>query len=163
MEFGREDLSLARLAEAHFDAIAILTAAGRRPVGNALYAVWASEKPGQALRLQSQGSYLAVSGTKPFCSGAGLVDRALVTVGAPEPSLADLDLRGHAERIQFDYSSWKTDAFAGTRTASAAFPYRRNVWSVRRAGICNGPDSGMAPVVRRLVGQAVRPESSIMR
>ena len=31
-EIGKEDLSLARLAEAHFDAVAILAEAGFRPV-----------------------------------------------------------------------------------------------------------------------------------
>jgi hypothetical protein len=84
MEIGREDLTLARLAEAHWDAVAILAEAGRRPQPGKLYGVWASEKPGEALELRSSASGMTVRGSKMFCSGAGLVDRALVTVGAPK-------------------------------------------------------------------------------
>ncbi|MBB5337868.1 hypothetical protein HDF13_000201 [Edaphobacter lichenicola] len=42
-ETAREDLSLAKLAEAHWDAAAILAEAGRSAEPNMLYAVWASE------------------------------------------------------------------------------------------------------------------------
>lgn len=40
--FGRRDLCLARLAEGHADAAAILAEAGHRPAGRTLYGVWAS-------------------------------------------------------------------------------------------------------------------------
>src|SRR5882757_9231386 len=44
-EFGRADLSLARLAEAHTDAMAIFVEAGHvAPVGRP-YGVWASDGP----------------------------------------------------------------------------------------------------------------------
>src|SRR5580692_7760179 len=43
--FGEQDLSLARLAEAHTDAIAILAEAGRAAIPGALYGVWASDAP----------------------------------------------------------------------------------------------------------------------
>jgi hypothetical protein len=45
MEVGRESVSLARLVEAHWDAIAILAEAGRQAETDALYGVWASEIP----------------------------------------------------------------------------------------------------------------------
>jgi hypothetical protein len=121
MSVGREDLSLARLAEAHWDAVAILAEAGREPERGALYGVWASEIPGQALRLHRDGIKSTVSGTKMFCSGAGLVDRALVTVGAPDPYLVDLDVREVSPGISFDESGWKTDAFVEVKTAKATF------------------------------------------
>ena len=41
-EIGREDLTLAKLAEAHWDAVAILAEAGRSPVPHAFYAVQTS-------------------------------------------------------------------------------------------------------------------------
>ena len=47
MEIGREDLALVRLAEAHWDAVAILAEAGRSPEENLLYGVWASERQGE--------------------------------------------------------------------------------------------------------------------
>ena len=43
---GRQDLCLARLAEGHADAVAILAEAGRAPVPRALYGVWASRSRG---------------------------------------------------------------------------------------------------------------------
>jgi alkylation response protein AidB-like acyl-CoA dehydrogenase len=64
---------------------------------------------------------LAISGSKPFCSGAGIVDRALVTVREPEPRLVDVDLRGNRDAIEFDESSWKSSAFVGTKTSLATF------------------------------------------
>ena len=122
MEIGHEDLSLARLAEAHWDAVAILAEAGRPAVPGALYGVWAAEKPGQALRLEAHpaGGFL-LSGEKAWLSGAGLVDRALVTAGQPESRLVEVDLRAHADRIRFDGSGWRTEAFRETRTAVGQF------------------------------------------
>ena len=97
MAIGRADLSLARLAEAHFDAIAILAEAGREAEPGALYGVWASEKPGQAVTLAGEGDELTLSGAKLFCSGAGIVDRSLLTVG-DGPQLVDVDVRDPAAR-----------------------------------------------------------------
>jgi hypothetical protein len=54
MQIGREDLSLAKLAEAHWDAVSILAEAGRPAEPGALYGVWASEIPGKALRLEKE-------------------------------------------------------------------------------------------------------------
>ncbi len=122
MEIGREDLSLARLAEAHWDAVAILVEAGRKAAPGALYGVWAAEKPGQALQLEpQQAGGFRLSGEKAWLSGAGLVDRALLTAGEPESLLVDVDLRTHADRIKFDGSGWKTEAFRETRTAVGQF------------------------------------------
>lgn len=120
MEIGRHDLSLARLAEAHWDAVAILAEAGKLPVPGALYGVWASEIPGKTLTMEQHEGGAAVSGTKRFCTGAGLVDRALVTVGE-RPWLVDLDVRAHAHLLTIDSSDWKTAAFAETKTATVTF------------------------------------------
>ena len=119
MEIGREDLSLARLAEAHWDAVAILAEAGRLPVPNAIYGVWAAEIPGSALRFDAgEGT---IRGQKMFCSGAELIDRALITVGSPEALLFEIDLNTHARFVRYDATSWKTTAFADTRTSTAYF------------------------------------------
>src|SRR5579859_960657 len=65
-ETAREDLELGRLVEAHMDAVAILREAGREPVTDSLYGVWAAESPGKTLILSGD----RVSGTKVFCTGA---------------------------------------------------------------------------------------------
>ena len=115
---GEEDLSLAKIVEAHFDALAILAETGELPAPGAVYAVWASEIPGQEVRLS--GSRF-VSGAKPFCSGGLLIDRALVTVGHPEPLLVELDLRRAPQQIKFDFSPWQVEAFRATQTGAVLF------------------------------------------
>jgi alkylation response protein AidB-like acyl-CoA dehydrogenase len=147
MEFGRKDLSLARLAEAHFDAAAILAEANRPVKAGAIYGVWASEAPGKALSLSlSNGGWL-LNGEKPFSSGAALVDCALVTVSEPEHRLLEIDMRAAADKVSIDDSQWKTAAFRETKTAAVTF---RNVeiskedfvggvgWYLSRPGFWHG-------------------------
>ena len=120
-ETAREDISLAKLAEAHWDALAILAEAGRTPQPGMLYAVWASEIPGHALELKRTLDGYELSGRKPFCSGIGIVDRALVTVGLPEQLLVEVDLRNNQERVASDLDTWKVDAFRATQTGALTF------------------------------------------
>jgi hypothetical protein len=56
-----------------------------------------------------------------FCTGGGLLDRALVTVTIPEHYLVDVDLKAEYSSLVFDTSGWKTTAFAETQTASTTF------------------------------------------
>ena len=120
-ETAREDISLAKLAEAHWDAVAILEEAGLAAEKGVLYAVWASEVPGKPLRLRPSSDGYLLSGHKPFCSGIGLVDRALVTVGDPESLLMDVDLRANRANVEADLDVWQTEAFRGTQTGSLTF------------------------------------------
>ncbi len=115
-QIARDNLELGRLAEAHTDALAILHEAGREPKADALYGVWASE--GGAGQKLCGGT---ISGQKGFCTGAGIVDCALVTVMEPERRLLEIDLRVGPDRISFDASGWVTDAFAETSTATTVF------------------------------------------
>jgi hypothetical protein len=143
-EAGREDLSLAKLAEAHWDAVAILREAGREPVAGARYAVWASEIPGRELELTHTSSGSTISGTKQFCSGAGLVDRALLTAGPQSSCMVEVDLRATPERIDTDDSGWQVDAFRMTQTAALTFrdypvtPVGEANWYVERPGFWQG-------------------------
>ena len=146
MELGREDLSLARIAEAHWDAVAILAEAGREPEAGAVYGVWASERAGRELRLELEGDDGYLTGTKLFLSGAGLVDRALITAGT-NSMLIDVGLRANRDRIHFDGSGWKTNAFAATCTAAGHFDRARfsaadvvgqHGWYTERVGFWHG-------------------------
>jgi alkylation response protein AidB-like acyl-CoA dehydrogenase len=121
LALGREDLSLARVAEAHVDALAILAEAGCPADPTALYGVWASEAPDRCLRLEYSARGLELNGSKAFCSGAGIVDRALLTVSAPDKRLVDVDLRVNKCNIVIDGSAWITSAFAETGTAVVEF------------------------------------------
>jgi hypothetical protein len=134
VEFGKEDLSLARLAEAHFDAVAILAEAGHGPRIGAIYGVWASEIPGNALTLSESKDGFLISGTKMFCSGAGVIDHALVTVAAPDPYLVEVDLRLYPENLEIETGVWKASAFALTNTTNIRF----NRYPVSKSGVLCG-------------------------
>ncbi|MFI5615606.1 acyl-CoA dehydrogenase [Amycolatopsis sp. NPDC051903] len=82
---GRRDLALARLAEGHTDAVAILAEAGRKPEPGALYGVWAAKSGGTGAVLDRG----RLSGTVRFCSGLTTLDRALVAAG---DRLVEVDL-----------------------------------------------------------------------
>ncbi|MGL5857977.1 MAG: acyl-CoA dehydrogenase [Angustibacter sp.] len=81
---GAADLTTARVVEPHLDALAILAEAGRpdlRPPGTT-WGVYAAEQPGSRLRghRDAAGCWQLV-GTKPWCSLAGQLSRALITAG----------------------------------------------------------------------------------
>jgi alkylation response protein AidB-like acyl-CoA dehydrogenase len=79
------DLSVGRLAEGHSDAIAILAEAAMLPVTNhSTYGVWAARSPGfKTVATRSLGGW-RLTGSKAFCSGSSIIDRALVTAEAPD-------------------------------------------------------------------------------
>jgi hypothetical protein len=82
---AEEDLSLARLGEGHADALAILDESGRgaRHSGSS-YGVWAARTgPGGVTATPVVGGW-QLGGRKPFCSGSGILDRALITAEAPD-------------------------------------------------------------------------------
>ncbi len=122
------ELSLGRLAEAHLDAVTILREAGRAPLPGCLYGVWASDAPRAQLRLTSTPSGPVVHGRKGFCTGVGLVDRALVTASADVEQLDDaqraggsvvlVDLDARDPSWVVDSEVWVTPAFAETNTAT---------------------------------------------
>ncbi len=82
---AEEDLSLARLAEGHADALAILAESGRptRHQG-ASYGVWAARTATAGVTAHRVAGGWQLAGPKPFCSGSGILDRALITAEAPD-------------------------------------------------------------------------------
>ncbi len=162
----RESVSVARLAEGHADALAVLAEADRSPVPGSLYGVWASESSAGALSLTADGR---LDGVKPFCSGLGIVDRALVTVnGLDGVDLLDLDVHA-GEAVRHDLSAWQTEALAATATgtmhvhgrrvdlAEARIGDGRADWYLRRTGFWHGacgPASCWAGAAAALVDTA---------
>jgi alkylation response protein AidB-like acyl-CoA dehydrogenase len=84
-DLAGEDLSLARLAEGHADALAILAelGAGTPPAGTR-WGVWAAQPPGPGLTAQKAGEGWRLDGTKQYCSGARSCTDAVVTATAPD-------------------------------------------------------------------------------
>jgi alkylation response protein AidB-like acyl-CoA dehydrogenase len=84
-ELGRTNLTVARVVEAHSDALAILAEAGVAAEPDATYGVFAAEGPGEPLRARtarSAGGGAVLVGTKPWCSLGSELDTALVTAHA---------------------------------------------------------------------------------
>jgi alkylation response protein AidB-like acyl-CoA dehydrogenase len=115
-------VSVARLAEAHTDAVAILHEAGRQPRPNALYGVWASAgSTDVGVRTAADGRS-ELHGVKPFASGLRIVDRALVTVideSSGERLLYDVALDHPSVRLITD--QWVCDALRDSSTGAAEF------------------------------------------
>jgi alkylation response protein AidB-like acyl-CoA dehydrogenase len=84
-ELAGADLCLARLAEGHGDALAILAelGAGPPPAGSR-WGVWAAQPPGPGLTASKTGGGWRLNGTKQYCSGARSCTDALVTAAAPD-------------------------------------------------------------------------------
>jgi alkylation response protein AidB-like acyl-CoA dehydrogenase len=120
---GALDLSVARLVEAHLDAVAILAeldvAAGSRP--GEVWGVWASEPPNARVEAErARGGRWHVSGRKAWCSGAGVCSHALVTAQAPDgPRLFAVSMEAAGTRL--NPSEWAAGALAGSDTRSVDF------------------------------------------
>jgi hypothetical protein len=110
-----EDLSVGRLAEAHCDAVAILAEGGRQLPDGALAGVWASRYGGRGLRASPVGGRWRVYGELAFCSGAEILDVALVDAAVDDRmQLFAIQLDG--DGIDADTTSWRTAALAATGT-----------------------------------------------
>lgn len=81
-EVGSVDLDLARLAEAHADARAILADLVGDVDRPGLWGVWAANPPVDPLLASPSAGGWVLEGTKPWCSGAAACDHALVTARA---------------------------------------------------------------------------------
>lgn len=116
--WGALDLSFARIAEAHTDALAILAECGHVPRSGALYGVWASDAPPSRVTCERiDGGEWRIEGIKQFCSGAAFLDAALVTANHAEGvMLFDLALKNPRMRLQ--PSAWASPAFADTATTA---------------------------------------------
>jgi len=122
--WGRRDLTLARLAEGHCDAVAILAECGRLPVGGMLYGVWAARSGGSPPRLHRRAGGLVMTGTARFCSGATSLDRALVVADQPGdatggPLLVEVALPNGGVRPRPE--TWQTVAMDSADTQDVEF------------------------------------------
>ncbi|TFD58900.1 acyl-CoA dehydrogenase [Cryobacterium suzukii] len=82
---GAADLTAARVAEAHLDALAILHQAGHAPRPDQTWGVFAAEGPEMPLTATRVDGGWRLDGIKPWCSLAGLLSHALVTAHVARP------------------------------------------------------------------------------
>ena len=82
-ELGRANLTVARVVEAHTDALAVLAESGwELATERRTWGVFAAEAPGSTLVAEpagAGGTGVTLTGTKPWCSLGGSLDAALVT------------------------------------------------------------------------------------
>ncbi|MDQ6782354.1 MAG: acyl-CoA dehydrogenase [Actinomycetota bacterium] len=117
-EVAGMDLSAGRLVEGHLDALAILDEMGREPAGPGVYGVWAARRPGELMAFPD-GDGWWLQGAKPFCSGAGLLSRALVAADAPDGvRLFDLDV---TDVVVVD-GTWPAVGMAGSASSCVCWP-----------------------------------------
>jgi hypothetical protein len=129
------DLQLGRLAEAHLDAVTILGESGRTASGDCLYGVWASEAPQATLQLAPSNDHFVLEGSKAFCTGFGLVDRALVTARMNEATILVEIPIVHAQ-LSGRCEAWVAPAFAKIGNATIEVKSMR----VERDQIIGGPN-----------------------
>ncbi|MCF7749828.1 hypothetical protein KQ945_03635 [Bacillus subtilis subsp. subtilis] len=118
-QLGGQDLCLAKLLEAHYDAQAILQELNADPLpSDQLAAVWAADGP--AATLAFDAAHGTLNGSKPWCSGAGWVDVALVTVREGGQSrLFRADLR-HAP-VDCHAQDWQATGMGRIPSGTARF------------------------------------------
>ncbi|MFL9926316.1 acyl-CoA dehydrogenase [Herbaspirillum lusitanum] len=115
-----QDLSLAKLFEAHTDALAILAEAGVHDLPpHAVWGVWCAESKDGALQVRDivAGHSLMLNGEKLWCSGAASVTHALIGYRdqRQRSCLAAVDLAQEGVEIVGD--DWKAVGMAATATS----------------------------------------------
>jgi alkylation response protein AidB-like acyl-CoA dehydrogenase len=124
-QLGATDLDVARLAEAHADAQAILAelAPGLLGAGEQrrrLWGVWAANPPQDPLAAHRVSGGWVLQGTKPWCSGAGCCDAALVTARADDGyRLFAVALDGETSRPV--EGTWPARSMRGSDSRSVQF------------------------------------------
>jgi hypothetical protein len=120
---GAGDLTVARAAEPHLDAVAILAQAGSPDLGavgadgRSTFGVFAAGGPGGLHRTNGSGDGPRISGTKPWCSLADTLTHALVTVGPPDrPELHAVPLRHPG--VTVEPGTWVPRGLTAIRTAT---------------------------------------------
>jgi alkylation response protein AidB-like acyl-CoA dehydrogenase len=119
-EWAARDLSLGRLCEGHADSLAILAEAGMRPVKGASYGVWASRSKSAATIAERVDGGWRLSGTREFCSGSGIIDRALITATISEGQrMFDISVAEHVASVT--PGSWPSVGMAASMSETLEF------------------------------------------
>jgi alkylation response protein AidB-like acyl-CoA dehydrogenase len=139
---GSIDLTVARVVEPHLDALIIRCEAGLAPAGGR-WGVFAAEAPGLALTATPDGVGWRLDGTKPWCSLAGVLDRALVTARTPDGRrLFEVDLKAAGVRV--GGSAWIARGLPTVSTSDVYFdgvpsrPVGGDGWYLQRPGFAWG-------------------------
>lgn len=146
---GAADLTAARVAEAHLDALAILRQAGSSAEPGRTWGVFAAEAPVMRLEATPAGEAGAddgwvLSGTKPWCSLAGRLDSALVTAHTPGERRRLFEVGLRAPGVDVQRGSWHSRGLADVESGPVRFdrvaarPVGDDGWYLSRPGFAWG-------------------------
>jgi alkylation response protein AidB-like acyl-CoA dehydrogenase len=120
---AESDLSLARLAEGHADALAILDElGGPAPPPGSRWGVWAAMPPGPGLSAGRRGGTWLLDGTRQYCSGARVCSHVLVTADTDEGVRLFAAQTGH-EGVRPVPGTWPAVGMAGSDTLNVRFDH----------------------------------------
>jgi alkylation response protein AidB-like acyl-CoA dehydrogenase len=119
-EIAAADLCVARLAEAHLDALEILAELrGPRALPGSRWGVWAAHPSLPILEARHVGDEWLLSGIKPFCSGAKICTNALVSADGPDGyRLFAVDLSRGVRAID---DTWPAVGMSGSQSLDVEF------------------------------------------
>ncbi len=126
---GAVDLSLAKIYEGHTDAVAIAAELGGE-LAEGLGAVWAAEPPGERVIYRGDGKGGTLSGRKPWCSGAAVVDYGLVSAWTENGDSVLVHVTLRQPGVTVSESGWDAVGMAATESVPVVF----NQASARRVG-----------------------------
>ncbi|KAF1018408.1 MAG: hypothetical protein GAK30_03691 [Paracidovorax wautersii] len=127
---GAHDLALAKLYEAHTDALAILhelAAAGMSDDEEAaLWGVWCAEPPHARLQCLAEppaapGQPVRLRGRKPWCSGAQGLSHALVSCWDPQGHARLAAVRLRQPGVHITDQGWSAVGMAGAASVDVVF------------------------------------------
>lgn len=113
------DLTLAKWFESHLDALSILYELGHGETQQGLWAVWAAEGHPNPIRYQDG----KINGSKSWCSGAHIVDYALMTYRDEQGKSQLLTVAMNQSGIDIDNSAWQAVGMQATDTATVTFDH----------------------------------------
>jgi alkylation response protein AidB-like acyl-CoA dehydrogenase len=147
---GATDLTVARTVEPHLDALAILAEAGDVDLdplgvdGTSTWGVFAAEGPGMRLEAAYDGADWRLTGTKPWCSLAGLLSHALVTAWTGPDTRRLFAVRLDAPEVSVANQPWRARGLSAVTsvpvemTAAPAAPVGDDGWYLARPGFAWG-------------------------
>ncbi|WP_432560903.1 acyl-CoA dehydrogenase [Kineococcus sp. SYSU DK003] len=140
---AERDLTLARVTEAHLDAVAILAEAGTSVPAGTTWGVFAAEAP--AARLEEHDGVL--QGTGPWCSLADDLSHALVTAHTPAGRrlfAVDLAAGRAAGTVEVETGTWHSRGLVDVPSGPVHFrgapaePVGEVGWYLQRPGFAHG-------------------------
>ncbi|MDN3563218.1 acyl-CoA dehydrogenase family protein [Paeniroseomonas aquatica] len=127
---GRASLPLGRLYEGHVNALRLVlrhgdaaqaAAAAADARDGAFFGVWNTDVPGEILGLEPRAGGIRLQGRKILCSGAGRVDRALVTARARPGDLPQMVLVPLPPGERADLARWTAQGMRASATGAVDF------------------------------------------